>query len=232
MRNKRGVAAIILLVLLLSAGCNNWRGLGFRANGPEMPRLRHVLGLKPGMSVADVGAGKGEVTVALAAEVGPEGRVFSTEIDTKALDQIRALVAAATLGHVTAVQAYPRDTGLPTSCCDAALLRRVYHHLTDPVETNISLLRALRSGGVLAVIDFPPTFSWLWRWPPDGVPWNRGGHGVAAQLVVEEVTSIGFELVQLIDDWPGRGPLASYCAVFRKPLERSEPYRASSLSRR
>jgi SAM-dependent methyltransferase len=161
--------------------------------------------------------------VALAAEVGPDGRVFSTEIDTKALDQIRALVAAATLGNVTAVQAYPRSTGLPTSCCDAALLRRVYHHLTDPVETNISLLRALRPGGVLAVIDFPPTFSWLWRWPPDGVPQNRGGHGVATQLVVEEVTSIGFELVQLIDDWPGRGPLASYCAVFRKPLERSEP---------
>ncbi len=223
MRNERGVAVIILLVLLLGAGCNDWRGFGFRANGPEMPRLKHVLGLKPGMFVADIGAGKGEVTVALAAEVGPEGRVFSTEIDTKALDQIRALVAAATLGNVTAVQAYPRDTGLPTGCCDAVLLRRVYHHLTDPVEINVDLLRALRPGGVLAVIDFPPTLSWLWRWPPNGVPRNRAGHGVAAQLVVEEVTATGFELVQLIDDWPGRGPLASYCAIFRKPLERFEP---------
>jgi hypothetical protein len=42
---------------------------------------------------------------------------------------------------------------------------------------------------------------------------------VAAQLVIEEVTAAGFELVQLIDDWSGRGPLASYCTVFRKPLD-------------
>lgn len=219
MRNRMGPTAIILLVLLVSAGCNNWRGLGFRASGPEMPRLRHVLALKPGMSVADVGAGKGEVTVALAAEVGPSGHVFSTEIDTEGLEQIRAAVAAAALGNVAVMQAHARDTGLPANCCDAVLLRRVYHHLTDPAATNTSLLRALRPGGVLAIIDFPPTLSWLWPWPPQGVPLNRRGHGVEARLVAEEVVASGFEPVQVIDDWPGRGPLASYCAVFRKPLD-------------
>jgi hypothetical protein len=72
---------------------------------------------------------------------------------------------------------------------------------------------------VLAVIDFPPTLSWLWPWPPRGVPQNRHGHGVEARLVVEEVVASGFELIQVIDDWPGRGPLTSYCAVFRKPLD-------------
>ncbi len=136
MRNGRGATAIILLVGLLGAGCHNWRGLGFRASGPEMPRLRQVLALKPGVSVADVGAGKGEVTVALAAEVGPSGHVFSTDIDTQALEQIRALVAAAALQNVTVVQAYARDTGLPTNCCDAVVLRRVYHHLSDPGRTR------------------------------------------------------------------------------------------------
>jgi SAM-dependent methyltransferase len=218
MRNRRGATAIILLVVLLGAGCNNWRGLGFRASGPEMPRLRQVLALKPGMSVADVGAGKGEVTVALAAEVGPSGHVFSTEIDTQALEQIRAVVAAATPENVTVVQAHAHETGLPTSCCDAILLRRVYHHLTHPAATTSDLLRALRPGGVLAVIDFPPTLSWLWPWPPRGVPQNRRGHGVEARLVVEEVVASGFELIQVIDHWPGRALLTSYCAVFRKPL--------------
>jgi precorrin-6B methylase 2 len=67
--------------------------------------------LKPGMSVADVGAGGGEVTVALAAEVGPSGRVFSSDIDTDALEQIRARVAAAALQNVTVMQAHARDTG-------------------------------------------------------------------------------------------------------------------------
>jgi protein-L-isoaspartate O-methyltransferase len=111
MRNRRSTAAIIALAVILGAGCNGWRGFGFRATGPEMPRLRHELALKPGMSVADVGAGGGEVTVALAAEVGPSGRVFSSDIDTDALEQIRARVAAAALQNVTVMQAHARDTG-------------------------------------------------------------------------------------------------------------------------
>ena len=217
MRNRRSTAAIIVLAVVLGAGCSNgWRGFGFRATGPEMPRLRHELALKPSMSVADVGAGRGEVTVALAAEVGPSGQVFSTDIDTHALEQIRARVAAAALQNVTVVQAHARDTGLRTSCCDAVVLRRVYHHLSDPAATNLDLLRALRPGGVLAIIDFPPMFSWLWPWSPKD-PGNRTGHGVAAGLVVEEVTAGGFTLVKVIEDWPGRGPLKSYCAIFRKP---------------
>ena len=218
--NARSPGAIVLLFLLLGAGCSAWRGPGFRASGPELPRLKHVLTLEPGISVADVGAGKGELTVALAAEVGPSGRVYSTEIDGKSLEQIRAAVAAARLANVTLVQAEARETGLPASCCDAIVLRRVYHHLTDPAATNASLLRALRPGGVLAVIDFPPLLSWLWPWPPAGVPRNRGGHGVDARLVAEEVVASGFELVQVIEDWPGRWPLASYCAVFSKPQDK------------
>jgi len=219
MRVKNGgsTTAIIVLAVVLGAGCDGWRGPGFRASGPERPRLRHELGLKPGMSVADVGAGRGELTVALAADVGPSGQVFSTDIDTQALAQIRARVAAAALHNVTVVQAHARDTGLPSACCEAVVLRRVYHHLSDPAATNSDLLRALRPGGVLAIIDFPPTFAWLWPWPPKDSPGNRTGHGVAAGLVAAELTAGGFALVKVIEDWPGRGPLKSYCAVFRKP---------------
>lgn len=169
MRNRGSTAAIIFLAVVLGVGCNSWRGFGFRASGPEMPRLRHELALTPGMSVADVGAGSGELTVALAAEVGPGARVFSTEIDSEALKQIRAAIAAARLTNVTVIQAQARDANLPTDCCNAVILRRVYHHLTHPAETNASLLRALRPGGLLAIIDFSPTFSWLWPWPPKGV---------------------------------------------------------------
>jgi SAM-dependent methyltransferase len=218
-RKRLATAILLVLILVLIAwlGCDTWRGGGFSLDGPEMPRLRAVLTLRPGMSVADVGAGGGELTVALAIEVGPTGRVFSTDVDPNALEQIRARVAAAALQNVTVVQARAGDTGLRMNCCDAVILRRVYHHLSDPAATNVELLRALRPGGVLAIIDFPPTLSWLWPWPPKGVPRNRSGHGVAAGLVVDEVTASGFDLVKVIDDWPGRGPLESYCALFLKP---------------
>jgi len=210
------IVLVVIVAIIAWTGVDRWRGGGFSATGPEMPRLRQVLNLKAGMSVADVGAGSGDLTLALAAEVGSAGRVFSSDIDPSALEQIRRRVEAAGLRSVTLVQANAQTTGLPANCCDAIVLRRVYHHLSDPAKTNADVLRSLRPGAVLAVIDFPPTLGWLWPWPPQGVPKNRKGHGVTAEIVVGEVTASGFALVQLSDDWPGRGPLASYCAVFRK----------------
>jgi ubiquinone/menaquinone biosynthesis C-methylase UbiE len=202
----QNLGAVTLLVLTC-AGCGSWSGFGFDPGGPEMTRLRQVLALKEGMVLADVGAGKGQLTLALAREVGSGGRVFSTEIDPARLARLREAAGRAGLDNVTVVEAQSRETGLPPSCCDAIVLRRVYHHLTDPTSINASLLQSLRPGGVLVIIDLPPPFSW-----------PRGSLGVPAQVVIDEIKASGFELVQLIGDWPGRGPLESYCAVFRRPL--------------
>ena len=202
--HRGSTAALALVFSAACAGCQ-WSGFGFRAER-EMPRVKEVLSLESGAVVADVGAGKGGLTFALATEVGPKGHVFSTEIDRARLEGLRDAVLAARLDNVTVVEAYSGETGLPPSCCDAIVLRRVYHHLTDPSAINASLLRSLRPGGVLAVIDFPPPFFL-----------GRGSFGVPANSVVSEVTSSGFELLRQIDDWPGRGPFGSYCVVFRKP---------------
>ena len=198
-----------LVTLALAAacvGCESWTGFGFRDEGGEMARLHEVLALDKGKVVADVGAGKGGLTFALA-KVVSEGRVFSTEIDPARLRRLQEAVLAAKLANVTVLEAHSSETGLPANCCDAIVLRRVYHHLTHPSGLNAGLLLALRPGGVLAVIDFPPPFFL-----------GRGQFGVPAGDVTTEVKASGFELVRLIDDWPGRGPFATYCALFRKPL--------------
>lgn len=199
---------VALLVVALISGCGSWSGFGFDASGPEMPRLTEALALRDGMVVADIGAGKGQLTRALAGTVGPGGHVFSSEIDPDRLKALRAMLAEANLDNVTVVEAKSRDSGLPAGCCDVIVLRRVYHHLTDPAATTASLLRALRPGGLLAVIDMPPPFFI-----------GRGSFGVPAQSVVDEVTASGFAMLQLHSDWPGRGPLESYCALFRKPVQ-------------
>ena len=64
-------------------------------------------------------------------------------------------------------------------------------------------------GGLLAVIEEDPPAN---SSPPEGVPNNRGGHGMPQKLLVEELTSAGFQFVKTVRDWPNH----SYCAVFRK----------------
>ena len=171
-----------------------------------MQRIRQELRLKQGITIADIGAGKGELSSALAKEVGASGRIYATDVERGRIEALGNRFARERLANISVVEGGTSDTRLPPACCDVIILRRVYHHLTDPAGINASLLRSLQPGGVLAVIDFPP--------PP---LLGRGELGVPAQAVIGEVMASGFELLRLIDDWPGRGPLGSYCAVFRKP---------------
>jgi predicted methyltransferase len=190
------------------AGCSHQRA--------DADRISALIEVKPGMRVADVGAGSGWMTVMLARMVGPAGHVFSTEIDDRALDKIRAAVAAAHLNNVTVIRATARDTGLPPACCEAVILRRVYHHLTDPLDTDRGLFHALRPAGRLAVLDFRPSIL-LWPWTPKGLPPNREGHGIDPIVVIGEVKQAGFEFLRMEDPWPGSWFLSNYCVLFMKP---------------
>jgi len=94
--------------------------LGFvgyvRLRAVQADRIVEVLGLQPGMSVADVGAGRGDWSVELARVVGPEGRVFATEIDEGRLDDIERASRRAGLDNIRVIKAETRDTGLPEAC--------------------------------------------------------------------------------------------------------------------
>src|SRR5262249_49675663 len=118
------------------------------------------------------------------------------------------------LTNITIIKAGESDTNLPRECCDAAFMRNVYHHFTHPAEIDASLLRALKPGGLLAVIDFPPSKALGLIAPLEGPPRNRGGHGVPQKVLIDELSAAGFQVVVIPTDWPGR----SYCIVFRKPL--------------
>jgi ubiquinone/menaquinone biosynthesis C-methylase UbiE len=109
----------------------------------EAPQLAGVMDLKPGMTIADVGAGFGAMTVALSQWVGPTGRVYAIDVTPSALADLRAEVEERKLGNVTVVEGTAGSANLPDGCCDAVLLAHVYHHLTQPDAINQSILRAL-----------------------------------------------------------------------------------------
>ncbi|HVM75043.1 MAG TPA: class I SAM-dependent methyltransferase [Candidatus Saccharimonadales bacterium] len=182
------------------------------ASPEEIARLQKLMGWKAGQTIADVGAGAGEIGFAAAKAAGERGRVYLTELDEKKTKELEEEVRIRGLKNVTVVQAAVKETKLPEGCCDAIVLRRVYHHLTAPADMDASLLRSLKPGGELAVIDFPPR-KWLSETEPvEGVPANRGGHGIPEKIVVDELKAAGFRIEKVVEDWPEE----SYCVVARR----------------
>ena len=175
----------------------------------EMARLAALMEWKQGTVVADIGAGDGRYSFAAAEHLGATGRVFATEIDEAKLKQIRAEVKKRNLQNVTVVESAEADTNLPTACCDAIFLRRVYHHLTKPAEFDASLIRSLKPGGRLAIIDFPPHPEYG---AVKGVPKDREGHGVQQKILIDELTAAGLQMEKVVNDWQGD----SYCVLFVK----------------
>ena len=203
--------AVLALVAAMSAYAlrHEWQG----DPEAEVARLMEVLELKPGSALGEVGAGSGRMTVIAARRLGPNGSVFSTEIEAKKVAEIEQAAAKARLQNVTAILGGEKETNLEADCCDGVFLRRVYHHFTDAAPLNASLFQALRSGGRLAVIDFAPNRLYFWLRRPSGVSPDRGGHGMPPGLLIAELTRAGFVLERQVEDWSA----GDYCVVVRKP---------------
>jgi ubiquinone/menaquinone biosynthesis C-methylase UbiE len=176
----------------------------------DAARLIEVLNLQAGSTVAEIGAGDGEITIIVAQHVGPTGRVYTTELGNDRVNKLKEAVTKAQAANVTVLEAHAMRSNLPDGCCDAIFMRSVYHHFEDPAAMDKSFLDALRAGGRLAVMDFAP--------PPGGEATNPadrdqdGHHGVTAETVVDELTRAGFERVQV-----DPGKQRNFLVVVRKP---------------
>ena len=210
-----------LLLSLLLCGCGLLTPVPAAAQlwgskASEIDNLAPLLDLRPGSAVAEIGAGNGSVALAAAEKVGPSGHVYATEIDPAQLQKIRDKVSESGLGNVAVVESSSDDTRLPADCCDAIYMIGVYHHFTEPLKTDASIFRALRPGGRLVIVDFRPALM-LSPWTPEGVPANRGGHGIPEDILEAELTRSGFKVAQTYDPWGNSWFLSNYCVVFTKP---------------
>ncbi|HUE87126.1 MAG TPA: methyltransferase domain-containing protein [Vicinamibacterales bacterium] len=178
--------------------------------GREIDNAIETLALKQGDSVAEIGAGDARFSLRFAEVVGPEGRVYANELGSANVRRIEERAERRQLGNLIAVEGAVDDTRLPGECCDAMMMRMVYHMLTDPMPMARSFYRALKPGGTLLILEGDPHVG---RPAPRGVPENRAGMGVDPQIVIDELSAVGFQLDRHIPDWTG----ADYALVFRKP---------------
>src|SRR5690242_7915003 len=184
---------------------------GDAGDAAQASRLFELLSLQRGMSVAEVGAGTGAMTVEMAKRLGPDGHVYSNELNPERLADIRKAVAREHLQNVTLIQSSDASANFPEACCDAIFMRDVYHHFTKPAEMDESLVRSLKPGGRLAVIDFEPARA---SGLPAGVPQNRGGHGIHPATVREELEAAGLAWSNTNIDW---APDHLFIVLAKKP---------------
>jgi ubiquinone/menaquinone biosynthesis C-methylase UbiE len=216
---SRGLRRLLVVGLLalasagvLVTGCLPYLPLIHGTTADEVERLASWLEVKPGTRVADLGAGDGTFTVALARRVGSSGHVYATELDKERLADIRQAATEAALSNVTVIEAAVSRTNLPEACCDVLFSRLVYHHLTEPAAINSDIFRALRPGGRLVIIDFEPGGIMNWIGRPETAD-RHGGHGTPKESVMKEVTRAGFQWMRGPESWRGR----TYAMLFRRP---------------
>jgi predicted methyltransferase len=152
-----------------------------------------AIGLKPGMKIADIGAGTGLFTLPFANAVGPDGKVYAVDIAKNFLQHIRARAQKANAANVETVLCTDRSVELPESSIDLAFICDVYHHFEFPQASLASLHKALKPGGEIILIDFK-------RIPGESSDFVMG-HVRAGQEVFEgEVSAAGFEKVGEVKD--------------------------------
>ena len=215
MNGKKIRCAILAIVFILFWSSGDAALRLSPQDSQDINRLAELTHWNAGTIVADIGAGDGSYSFAAAQKLGPSGRVYATEIDREKLQHLRTEVTERKLGNIIVVEGTADDTKLPSSCCDTIFLRHVYHHLTQPQEFDKNLVRSLKPGAYLAIIDFPPSSD---SSPVEGVPQNRGGHGIPEKVMEQELTTAGLQIEKVIDHWSAD----DYCVIFvkRAPLSK------------
>jgi SAM-dependent methyltransferase len=169
----------------------------------------HRLGLGEGWRCADVGAGGGDVSVALAAMVGPTGRIYAVDIDPGRRDEVATAAAGTRGGQVVAITQSAEDLLLPEPV-DLAFCRFLLLHVVEPLTVLRRMVAALRPGGWL-VAQEPVTTAGRVGGRPMSMPSAR--HGDIGALLPALVRDAG---VTLVDAWAeapagcGPGPVADY----------------------
>ena len=145
----------------------------------QINRVMDMLGIEPGKSVADIGAGSGWFTVRAARRVTASGRVYAVDISPEAIRYIDQRTKKEQLQNVKTILSQPDDPQVPAHSIDAVLLLKTYHEVAHPVVLLKNLRTSLRPGARIGIID------------RNG---NGADHGVSKDVVVREAAQAGYEL--------------------------------------
>jgi ubiquinone/menaquinone biosynthesis C-methylase UbiE len=164
--------------------------------------LMKNMGLKPGMVVADIGAGSGYYTARISKQVG-SSTVYAVDVEPEMIAYLEKRAKKEKLGNIVPLKCTEQSAQLPASSVDVMLLVDVYHEFSFPYEMARSMLDALKPGGRLFLVEY--------RMEDPEVP-IKTVHKMSEGQAVREMTAAGFQFERNIANLPWQ-----HCLVFRKP---------------
>lgn len=161
-------------------------------------------GIRPGMTVADIGAGEGYYTVRLAERVGARGRVLAQDIVPETIDALARRITRENWANVSVKLGRPDDPMLPPRSFDRVFMVHMYHEIEEPYAFLWNLFPALKKDGEIVVVEAGR---------------STAEHGTPPRLLECEFKAVGYALVELTPK-PSAG---GYIARFRKIAARPDP---------
>jgi len=159
-----------------------------RLNRQQPPiKIMDTIGIKPGMVIGEVGAGRGRMTMWIADRVGDSGKVYANDIDKGALEHLMERCKRDGFENVEIIVGEVEDPKLPASALDIAFMINVYHHLDNPVPLIRNILPSLKPDGILAIVECDP----------DKVDWGKDEGCTRKKDMVRELKEAGFEIVRI-----------------------------------
>jgi len=170
----------------------------------EAKVVMDLADIRPGMTVADIGAGEGYYTVRLAERVGADGRVLAQDISRDALDRLGRRVERERLENISIKLGGTDDPQLPADSFDRIFLVHMYHEVTEPYAFLWNMWPALGAGGQIVVVESDS---------------RVGSHGLPHTLLFCEFEAVGYVLVEYTE----RPDIKGYFARFQRGPARAEP---------
>jgi SAM-dependent methyltransferase len=190
-----------------------WINEDDRDDAGEFTTVARLARLRPGLAVADIGAGDGYYVARLSKLVGPSGLVYGQDIMPDYLGMLQRRVERDGLSNVRVVMGEPHDPRLPAASVDVALMIHMYHEITQPFALLWNLVGAMKPGGRLVILDLDrPTF----------------GHGTPRMLLDCELRRVGYQKLSFTRTGP-----EEYVAIYTAPtlVTRPTPTAVSSSLR-
>jgi len=167
MKNRRAFIIFVLGILMIpvliakqesyEAQIERIEAWEKRINDERQPpdQVMDAIGVKSGMVIGEIGAGRGRYTIHLARRVGSEGKIYANDIDQDALDFLRQRCLKNNIQNIETVLGEEEDPLFPERTLEMAVMVWVYHMLDNPVALLKNLKRCLKPDATLAILDPP-----------------------------------------------------------------------------